>query len=98
MAVCSENKGGEENMLRRPASVVMIALALSAVLAAQALGGAGQFTILLSMKGPGSGNPFWAAVERGAREAAKRLNVNLVVLAPPAETDGQAQVAQMEDH
>src|SRR3990170_3280779 len=97
MAVCSENKGGEENMLRRPASVLMIALALSAVLAAQALGGGGQFTILLSMKGPGSGNPFWAAVERGARETAKALGLKLVVLAPPAETDVQAQISHIED-
>jgi ribose transport system substrate-binding protein len=60
-------------------------------------GGASQYTILLSMKGPGSGNPFWAAVEKGARDAAKAMNVNLVVLAPPAETDVQAQVAQIED-
>jgi len=84
-------------MLRRPASIVVMALALSAVLAAQALGGAGQFTILLSMKGPGSGNPFWAAVERGARETAKALGVKLVVLAPPAETDVQAQISHIED-
>lgn len=60
-------------------------------------GGASQYTILLSMKGPGSGNPFWAAVEKGARDAAKAMNVNLVVLAPPAETDVQAQIAQIED-
>lgn len=79
--------------------------ALVAVVAGLALGlttGWGQagpqaYTILLSMKGPGSGNPFWAAVERGARDAAKALGVNLVVLAPPAETDVQAQVAQIED-
>jgi ribose transport system substrate-binding protein len=59
--------------------------------------GAGQYSLLLSMKGPGSGNPFWAAVEKGARDAAAAMNVNLVVLAPPAETDVQAQVAQVED-
>ena len=27
-------------------------------------------TILLSTKGPGSGNPFWASVEQGAKDAA----------------------------
>ncbi len=27
-------------------------------------------TILVSTKGPGSGNPFWAAVEQGAKDAA----------------------------
>src|SRR5207247_4800053 len=59
--------------------------------------GAAKYTILLSMKGPGSGNPFWAAVERGARDTAKAMGVNLVVLAPPAETDVQAQIAQIED-
>ena len=25
-----------------------------------------QDTIIVSMKGPGAGNPFWAAVQRGA--------------------------------
>jgi ABC-type sugar transport system substrate-binding protein len=54
-------------------------------------------TILLDMKGPGAGNPFWAAVEAGAKEKAKALGVTLVVLAPPQETDVQAQIAQVED-
>jgi len=54
-------------------------------------------TILLSMKGPGAGNPFWAAVEQGAREKAEELGVEIVVLAPPAETDVTAQIAQLED-
>jgi len=53
--------------------------------------------ILLSMKGPGGGNPFWTAVEAGARKAASRLNVRLVVLAPPSEADVEAQIAQIED-
>jgi ribose transport system substrate-binding protein len=72
--------------------IVLLALAVPPT-----SGGAGRYTILLSMKGPGSGNPFWAAVEKGARDAAKAMNVTLVVLAPPAETDVQAQVAQIED-
>ena len=54
-------------------------------------------TILLSMKGPGAGNPFWAAVEKGAREKAKELGVDLVVLAPPQESDITSQIAQVED-
>jgi ribose transport system substrate-binding protein len=54
-------------------------------------------TVLLAMKGPGAGNPFWAAVEAGAQEKAKELGIDLVVLAPPAETDVQAQISQVED-
>jgi len=54
-------------------------------------------TILLSMKGPGAGNPFWALVEKGAREKAKELGVDLVVLAPPQESDIMSQIAQIED-
>ncbi|MDW8395969.1 MAG: substrate-binding domain-containing protein, partial [Anaerolineae bacterium] len=53
--------------------------------------------ILVSMKGPGGGNPFWAAVERGALEKGKELGVEVIVLAPPAESDVQAQIAQVED-
>jgi ABC-type sugar transport system substrate-binding protein len=53
--------------------------------------------ILLSMKGPGGGNPFWAAVEKGAKDAAAANNVDLTVLAPPAETDVATQVSQIED-
>ena len=53
--------------------------------------------ILLSMKGPGGGNPFWAAVEQGAKDAAAANNVDLTVLAPPAETDVATQVSQIED-
>ncbi len=49
------------------------------------------------MKGPGSGNPFWASVEKGARDAAAANNVDLTVLAPPAETDVQTQISQIED-
>jgi ribose transport system substrate-binding protein len=54
-------------------------------------------TVLLSMKGPGAGNPFWAAVEAGAKEKAAELGVDLVVLSPPTESDVQAQIAQVED-
>lgn len=54
-------------------------------------------TYVLGMKGPGAGNPFWAAVEAGATEKGKELGVDVVVLAPPAESDVQAQIAQIED-
>lgn len=53
--------------------------------------------ILVSMKGPGGGNPFWAAVEKGATDKAKELGVQLTVLAPPAESDVQSQISQVED-
>ena len=54
-------------------------------------------TIVVSMKGPGAGNPFWAAVQRGAEERGKELGVHVVVLAPPTESDVAAQIAQIED-
>ena len=53
--------------------------------------------IVVSMKGPGAGNPFWAAVQRGAEEKAAELGVEVVVLAPPTESDVPAQIAQIED-
>ena len=53
--------------------------------------------IVVSMKGPGAGNPFWAAVQRGAEEKAAELGVDVVVLAPPTESDVPAQIAQIED-
>ena len=56
-----------------------------------------KVTLLLSMKGPGGGNPFWAEVEKGAKETAATNNVDIVVLAPPAETDVATQISQIED-
>lgn len=84
-------------MARKLAGILITSGLLFALIVTQTSGGAAQFTILLDMKGPGSGNPFWAAVERGARDTAKALGVKLVVLAPPAETDVQAQISQIED-
>ena len=84
--------------MRRQAAIMLALVLITLALTGPSVGaGAANYTILLSMKGPGSGNPFWAAVERGARETAKSLGVNLVVLAPPAETDVQAQISQIED-
>ena len=54
-------------------------------------------TIMLSTKGPGVGNPFWASVEAGAKDAAAELGVDLIILSPPQESDVMAQVAQIED-
>ena len=53
--------------------------------------------ILFSIKGPGSGNPFWASVTKGAEEEAKKLGVKLILVAPPQEGDVQAQINQVED-
>ena len=54
-------------------------------------------TYVLGMKGPGAGNPFWAAVEAGAKAKGAELGVDVVVVAPPAESDVQAQITQIED-
>ena len=54
-------------------------------------------TILFSIKGPGSGNAFWASVEQGAKDEAKKLGVKLVLIAPPQEGDVQSQINQVED-
>lgn len=83
--------------------VVALLLVASMVLPLGACGptptpAAKRYKILLNMKGPGAGNPFWAAVEKGAVETAKAMgNVDLTVLAPPAETDVATQVSQIED-
>ncbi|MBI4757991.1 MAG: sugar ABC transporter substrate-binding protein, partial [Chloroflexi bacterium] len=83
--------------------VIALLLVASMVLPLGACGptptpAAKRYKILLSMKGPGAGNPFWAAVEKGAVETAKAMgNVDLTVLAPPAETDVATQVSQIED-
>lgn len=53
--------------------------------------------ILVDMKGPGGGNPFWAAVEKGATDAAKATGAQVTVLAPPQESDVPSQISQIED-
>ena len=58
---------------------------------------AAEKTILFSIKGPGSGNAFWASVEQGAKDEAKKLGVKLVLIAPPQEGDVQSQINQVED-
>ncbi|QPC86177.1 substrate-binding domain-containing protein [Mesorhizobium sp. NBSH29] len=52
---------------------------------------------LVDMKGPGAGNPFWAAVEAGAMDMGKEIGAEVVVMSPPQESDVAAQIAQIED-
>lgn len=75
--------------------VLMAGIAVAA-LAAGTMGSANA-AYVLGMKGPGAGNPFWAAVEAGAKAKGAELGVDVVVVAPPAETDVAAQLAQIED-
>lgn len=60
-------------------------------------GAAADAKIFVNMKGPGAGNPFWAAVQQGAEDAFVAFGVDGTVLAPPTESDVAAQIAQMED-
>ncbi|HYN00121.1 MAG TPA: sugar ABC transporter substrate-binding protein, partial [Aestuariivirgaceae bacterium] len=74
---------------------ILMGAALSALVLSATV--ANAETILVGMKGPGAGNPFWAAVEQGAMEKGKELGVEVRVMAPPQETDVAAQIAQIED-
>jgi len=74
--------------------LLMAGVALAAM---TAMTGTAQAAYALVMKGPGAGNPFWAAVEAGAKAKGAELGVEVIVVAPPAETDVQAQVSQVED-
>ena len=74
--------------------LLLTGVALSALLA---MAGSANAAYVLGMKGPGAGNPFWAAVEAGAKAKAAELGVEVVVVAPPAESDVQAQITQIED-
>lgn len=60
-------------------------------------GTAAADTILVTMKGPGAGNPFWAAVEQGAIDMGAELGVDVVVLSPRSESDVAGQIAIIED-
>src|SRR5258706_4845426 len=62
-----------------------------------AFGAGAAETVGVAMKGPGPGNPFWAAVQAGAEAKGKELGVNVVVVAPPQESDVQGQIALIED-
>jgi len=60
-------------------------------------GDAADATLLIGMKGPGAGNPFWAAVEAGALQAGEDYGVTVNILAPPVESDVVSQINQIED-
>ena len=72
-------------------------LAGVAIAAMTAMTGGANAAYVLGMKGPGAGNPFWAAVEAGAKAKGEELGVEVIVVAPPAESDVQAQITQIED-
>lgn len=74
--------------------LLLTGVALSALFA---MAGSANAAYVLGMKGPGAGNPFWAAVEAGAKAKAAELGVEVIVVAPPAESDVQAQITQIED-
>jgi ribose transport system substrate-binding protein len=74
--------------------LLLAGVALSALFA---MAGSANAAYVLGMKGPGAGNPFWAAVEAGAKAKAAELGVEVIVVAPPAESDVQAQITQIED-
>ena len=74
--------------------LLLAGVALAAV-TAMTSGANAQY--VLGMKGPGAGNPFWAAVEAGAKAKGEELGVEVIVVAPPAESDVQAQITQIED-
>lgn len=60
-------------------------------------GAAAGKKIIVNMKGPGGGNPFWAAVQAGAEQAGADWGVEVAVMSPPEESDVQSQITQIED-
>src|SRR5262252_641313 len=72
-------------------------LLVASVLGAAAFSAQAADTVVVAMKGPGSGNPFWAAVQKGAEDKGKQMGVNVVVVAPLQESDIQGQIALVED-
>jgi len=90
------------NRTRTAALAATALLAVTAVVPAFAqdtveVGDAAGKKLILNMKGPGAGNPFWAAVEKGALETAAALGLDVSVMSPPAESDVASQIAQIED-
>ncbi len=90
------------NRTRTAALAATALLAVTAVAPAFAqdtveVGDAAGKKLILNMKGPGAGNPFWAAVEKGALETAAALGLDVSVISPPAESDVASQIAQIED-
>jgi ABC-type sugar transport system substrate-binding protein len=61
-------------------------------------GAAAGAKLFVNMKGPSSGNPFWALVEQGAVQAGADYGVDVQVVAPSAESDIPGQIALIEDN
>jgi ribose transport system substrate-binding protein len=61
-------------------------------------GAAAGATLFVNMKGPSSGNPFWALVEQGAVQAGADYGVDVQVVAPPSESDIPGQISLVEDN
>lgn len=86
------------------AAVAALAVAAIAPVAAQSPspevkdpGAAAGKKLIVNMKGPGGGNPFWAAVEQGAKDMGAAYGVDVTVMSPPEESDVQSQITQIED-
>ena len=60
-------------------------------------GAAAGKKLIVNMKGPGGGNPFWAAVQAGAEAMGQAYGVDVTVMSPPEESDVQSQITQIED-
>jgi ribose transport system substrate-binding protein len=88
-----QRRKSEDIAIMKPSALAVLVAGLIATVSVPA----SAQSILVDMKGPGAGNPFWAAVERGALEKGKELGVEVIVLAPPTESDVAAQIAQVED-
>jgi len=73
--------------------LLLVAIALGAV----AFDAPAADTVAVVLKAPGSRNPFWAAMQAGAEAKGKELGVNVVVVAPPRESDVQGQIVRVED-
>jgi ABC-type sugar transport system substrate-binding protein len=54
-------------------------------------------TFFVNLRGPGGSSPFWTTLEEGAKKKGAELGVEVVVVAPPAETEVQTQISQLED-
>ncbi|MCY6379744.1 sugar ABC transporter substrate-binding protein [Hoeflea prorocentri] len=73
------------------------AVALTALLASASVASA-EDKIALIMSSLGSANPFWGAVEQGAKDKGKELGIEVVTVGPPGgETDVAGQIALVED-
>jgi ribose transport system substrate-binding protein len=60
-------------------------------------GAAAGATLVVTMKEPSEGDPFWALVEQGALQAGADYGVAVQVVAPTSESDTAGQIALVED-